>query len=514
MNMLDRFIATLSPQMAVKRLEAQDILSRKYAAAKQSPQTGFLPQTTSTQNREISESWRPMVSRTSQLVRDYPPFSAGINCYEAFLVGGGMRFQSAALGADGTPDEKIIRRIEDAWNAHAESIHFDQGRRNTFYDMQGLAARQQLETGDFIFRKAFHQGRPRSGQKSNFCLGALDPVQLCEAAAKDSDHRVIAGVEIKQATAEATRYHFALNSDEYFGFQSSEIATYDAQQIIHGYHMLRPNQVRGVTPFASSILLAYHLQDYVHAEITAQKANSKFLAFVTAGHGARGNGAGSFNNASYNEVFKKYGDALEYASLQFLEPNESVEFNNTTRSSQGLQDFTSLILRMTAAATGLPVEILSGDYRDLNYTTIRAARNDFKQALKPKWRRFNTQFNRPAFDEWLRLEWASGRINLPGYEKDPARYHRGLFVPEGIEQVDPVKETGALLDAVHGGLMSMQEAIMARGKDPERLLEDAKIWHQKLKENGLEHLWFNKGGGMFPLLDMLTDEEMDSAEVE
>lgn len=496
MNVLDSLFKYVAPSAYLGRMEARDIIARKYAGAKQSPQTGILPQYAQTQNTELRESWQPLVSRTAQLVRDYPIFASAINNYESFVVGGGLRYQAAVTGEDGKPDVKINKMIEASWTRYAESKFFDYGERLTFYDAQGLAVRQQMETGDFLFRKVMRSGRlNKRKMSSRLSFSAIDAVTLVDGAPSAGNH-MIAGIEVDTMSGAARKYHVSQSPDEFFT-GASDIIAYDARSIIHGYKTLRPGQVRGVTPFASAILLAYHMQDYVHAEITAQKANAKFLAFVTATPGQRG----SANNVTYKDTFKKYTDALEYASMQFLEPGETVTMNNTTRSSQGLQDFSGMINRMTAAAVTLPVEVLSQDYRDLNYTTLRAARNDFKQNLKPVWRRFISQFCRPVFDEWLKVEFLSGNIDLPGYAKDPQRYHRGFFVPEGIEQVDPVKETAALSLAVRNGFMSPQEAIMSRGKDPDRVIEEIEQFKNVLEEKGLEFIWYNSGGGMFPLLE-------------
>ncbi len=495
-NILDSIYKYLAPGAYLDRMDARSVISRKYAGAKQSPQTGVLPQVAQAQNTETRESWQPLVARTAQLVRDYPVFASAINNYEAFVIGGGLRYQAAVTGEDDKPDKTINNLIEARWNRYAESKFFDYGERLTFYDAQGLAVRQQMETGDSLSRKVMRSGRlNKRKMSSRLCFSAIDPISLVDGTPSGNNH-MIAGVEVDAMSGAARRYHVSMGSDEFFT-GAKDVISYDARSIVHCYKALRPGQVRGVTPFASAILLAYHMQDYMHAEITSQKANAKFLAFVTATPGRRG----SANNVKYDSHFKRYSDALEYASMQFLEPGESVTMNNTTRSSQSLQDFSAMINRMTASVLPLPVEVLSQDYRDLNYTTLRAARNDFKQNLKPVWRRFISQFCRPVFDEWLRVEVLSGNIDLPGYAKDPQRYHRGFFVPEGIEQVDPVKETAALALAVRNGFMSPQEAIMSGGKDPDRVLEQLELWKEELEARGLEFIWYNSGGGMFPLLE-------------
>lgn len=510
MNWLDKVIAGVSPEAALKREQARMML-RKYAGAKQSPQTGYLTQTPTTQNTELTQSWSALTARTAQLVRDYPPFASAVSHMEDFVIGSGIRFQSAVTFANGKADKKTQKLIEDAWNRFAESTMFDAGGRMSFYDFQCLNARQQMEAGEFMSRKHMRQGKLPRGAKSRFSVAALDPTQMTDGEMRSNDRSVcIAGVQVNKNTLSAEKYFFK-KGDEQNYYQTS-LESYNADEIFHGFHVLRPNQVRGVTPFASAIILAFHLQDYIQAEITAQKANSKFLAFVTASGGQYG----TFNNATYHETFNKYSEALEYCTIKFLEPGEQVNINNTQRSGQGVQDFTKLILQMTAATVKCPYEVLSQDYSGMNYTTIRAKRNDFLQGLKGEWRRMITQFCRPVFDEWLKIEVLEGRLQLKGYDQDPERFHRGFFIPQGIEQVDPVKETQALSLKVRNGFMSPQQAIIQMGNDPERVMEEIAEYKDNLEKTGLEALWFVNGGG-FPLIDNpdqdMTNDINDSSDI-
>lgn len=509
MNFLDKIIAGISPEAALKREQAR-IQLRKYAGAKQSPQTGYLTQTPTTQNKELTESWSNLTARTAQLVRDCSPFAAAVSHKEDFVIGSGIRFQSAVTLANGKPDKKTQRLIEDAWNRFAESTMFDAGGRMSFYDFQGLNARQDMEAGEFMSRKHMRVGRMPRGANTRFSIAALDPTQMIDGVTTTPENSsCIAGVQVNKNTLSAEKYFFKKGDETNYYQTSTE--SYNADEIFHGFHVLRPNQVRGVTPFASAIILAYHMQDYIQAEITAQKANSKFLAFVTASGGAHG----TFNNATYNETFKKYSEALEYCTIKFLEPGEQVNINNTQRSGQGVQDFTKLILQLTAAAVKCPYEVLSQDYSGMNYTTIRAKRNDFLQGLKGEWRRHITAFCKPVFDEWLRIQVLEGNLKLKGYDQNPEKYHKGFFIPQGIEQVDPVKETQALSLKVRNGFMSQQQAIIQQGGDPERVMEEMIEFKEQLQQNGLEHIWFVNGGG-FPLIDnsesnMVNDENDSSS---
>jgi capsid protein len=80
----------------------------------------------------------------------------------------------------------------------------------------------------------------------------------------------------------------------------------------------------------------------------------------------------------------------------------------------------------------------------------------------------------------------SGKLDLPGYFSNPSRYTKMEWQPPGMESIDPLRETKAWIDASKSNLRSPQEAIRARGRDPEDVLREIQEFRAWEKEMGIE----------------------------
>jgi lambda family phage portal protein len=458
-----------------------DYRERKYAAAKSSPTTGIPWQGSTTQNDEFDTSWDTVVQRTSGLIRDFPVFSGAVNNREAFVVGRGIRPQVVVEGTDGKIDKETSQKIEEAFMKWADSPELaSTNGRLTFWEMQALSERQECEFGEFLFVENIDR-------KQKYSLAPIEPTTLSDPGlfevTKTNNGNVLwRGIEYNPTSQKIKAYHFTDPVDANdFNWKTIRI---NSERVIHSFKTLRPGQLRGMSDFASAILSAYALRDYETAEMDAQKMSSKWMAFVTAP--PSGNFSQNFTgNIQENELYGRYLEAIDNATIQYLKSGESVTMNTMQRSSGAFADFNEIVIRRLSASSGLPYELLSQDYSGLNFTTLRAVRNDFKQALRPRWERKISHLCQRVFKKWLRIEVLSGRISLPGYFENPERYEKIAWITPALENIDPLKEFQADLLKVRAGAKSMQEVIKEMGGDPEKTLKDQISWKEQLDEADL-----------------------------
>jgi lambda family phage portal protein len=252
------------------------------------------------------------------------------------------------------------------------------------------------------------------------------------------------------------------------------------------------------------------MQDYMQAELTTQQAHSKWIAFVTS----KGTGTGaSWDKAEWNDTRKKWEERLDFATMELLKPGQEVTLNSVQRSPDSVTKFTAQILRMVAASTGLPYEIISKDYQGLNYSVSRQVRNDFKQELKPKWATIIAHLCRPIFERWLDKAVLRGDLKIPDYFERRRDYQRGLWIPPGLEAVDPVKDVQAAKEMIAAGLSDPQSFIMGRGKDPEHVMANLKKWKADLEAGGLSEVWDLQFAAMTaPLVDDNANNSQNNAD--
>jgi capsid protein len=176
-------------------------------------------------------------------------------------------------------------------------------------------------------------------------------------------------------------------------------------------------------------------------------------------------------------------EELENAIIQYLRPGEEVTFAQNPRPGDNFPPFVRLVLCMLAVTAGVPYELLSGNYEDINYSTARTIRNDFSHQLRPVCRRHVLQFAQPVARDVIAEAWLAGRLSLPGFASDPQRYFRSEWQPPGMESLDPQREGKAHAEAVSSLLRSPQEIVRGRGRELEdvyREIADAKALAEEL----------------------------------
>jgi capsid protein len=77
-------------------------------------------------------------------------------------------------------------------------------------------------------------------------------------------------------------------------------------------------------------------------------------------------------------------------------------------------------------------------------------------------------------------------VNLAGYLKDPYVFQRSVWMPPGMESIDPLKESKANTDQVQNLLRSPQEICRSRGRDLEDVLDELKEFKRMCADRGLE----------------------------
>jgi capsid protein len=67
---------------------------------------------------------------------------------------------------------------------------------------------------------------------------------------------------------------------------------------------------------------------------------------------------------------------------------------------------------------------------------------------------------------------ATGKLAAPGYFRDKLNWLRSEWQPPGMESIDPLRETKAMIDQVAARLRSPQEIAKARGRDLEAIYRE------------------------------------------
>ncbi|MBW1712758.1 MAG: phage portal protein [Deltaproteobacteria bacterium] len=469
---LDRAIGLFAPGQEVKRrLHRKAADQLRYAAAKTTRLTGSWLPADQDVNSLIASSSPVIRARVRQLTRDFPYFAAAVNRLVVLHVGQGIPFQSRVRGTGGKLDKTIIDRIEDAFKRWADEA--DVAGKLHLNDMMRLAKRQDLEAGEFLVVKVRDR---RPGRFLPLALQMVEADWLTDIGVNpNKNNKLSQGIEYDPQNGRVAAYHLA--DPEHYG-QTKRIG---ARDVIHGFEVVRPGQLRGVSPFAPAVLLAHDLGDYMDAEIDAAKMAAKWLAFVETANPAGFQGV----RTEISETGKKI-EELENAIIEYLLPGEEVKLSSHKRPGDSFEPFVKLLLRMIAVTVGISYELLSGDYVGINYSNLRGIRNDVIQQTKPGFDRHVRQFCRPVFEAFMDEAVMNNKLDLPGYFRDRERYLRCAWIWPGMESPDPLRESKANIEQVKNGLRSPQEIAAARGRDLEEIYDEIAEAERLAEEKGLK----------------------------
>ena len=472
---VDSVISVFSPSAGIQRQVARHqfnkIRSNLYAAAKITKSTGPWAPVNSSVNLLVAASAPAVRARVRQLVRDFPYFARAVNSLVDYTVGEGIMFQSRIKDAQGKLDNRRIQQTEDVFSFWADQADYT-GKLH-FYEMMRLAKRQDAETGEYILVK---RNDTRSRRYIPYCLQMVEADWLTSMGAVPGvkSNEIDQGVEFEKDTGRVVALHFSDPEN----FLKTERVT--VENVIHGFESLRPGQRRGISPFAPGVLVADDLASLMDSEIDGAKMASKWLALVKSTNPLER----QINGISTGDYGEKI-EELENAIIEYLRPGEDVELTSNPRPGANFTPFVRLILCMFSVTTGIPYEILSGDYQGMNYSTGKMIRNDFKHVLRPLWMRHIRQFCMPVVLPFFESAVLSGKLSFPNFFTNPAPWVRSEWQPPGTESIDPQRESKANADDIALALKSPQEIIKARGRDPEAVVKEIAAFNQLCEDNGV-----------------------------
>lgn len=462
------------------------LTDRQYAAAKSDRLTGEWRPINSGINELLKSSRPAILARTRQLIRDFGYLGRAKRVIVNYRVGDGIILQSRVREElpDGQfrLDQTAIQRIEDCWLRWTEDC--DAGGRMHYHDIERLWAGEDVEAGESIVALRWDT---TNGRYLPLTLQVYEAEWLSDMPATRIQPGAVfdQGVEMDAATLRPIAYHFAVPQG-YGGFEpirdaGARLSRVPADLVLHGFEPIRAGQVRGISPFASAILLADDLQDCVDSTVARFKMASRWLAFIQTESPmdwqrdrARADGQDGRRTVD-----------MQNAILEFLKPGESVNINNADIPGGSFDPFVAFILRTLAVCADVPYELLSGEYGGLNYSTMRVLRSDFNKLRRPGTKRHIRQFSVPCFRAMLYAAHLAGRLDLPGFWENPARYQECIWQEPGQDPLDLLRESRAYVELANNRHWSPQETILARGRNPEDVLDECEEWEAELKRRGL-----------------------------
>ncbi len=379
-----------------------------------------------------------------------------------------------STGIDIEPDTGDARRDEalkgawDRWARHASAC----GRMD-LWDLQRQARRSERVAGEFLWVFVPVEDYAKSGIPLAILAIESDRLSPTPIGSIGAGNSFDNGVEFDKY-GKPVFYHI---SDEIQEITTGSIPApapkkkpgetsgkkYPASEVIHGFDVQRPGQVRGEPGLAPVLNVLRQEYELVEAELTAAKVGAAHSVKITTTNGVLpGEQAGTEGSLPTYD--------FSPGSVNVLQPGENAEVMANPRPSQQISPFRQMLRGDISGATGIPQRYIDRDTSRANYSSMRADMLDTQRILTPQQQRFGRLVAESVYHRILPLLAVSVGVSIPAVGTiERILFERCKIMPDGWAYVDPQKDVAAAKAAVDSGLTTLQEEIQSRGRDPRQV---------------------------------------------
>lgn len=453
-------------------------------------------------NSELYGSLSTLRNRSRDLIRNNDYARGMIRNIVDNVVFTGIGFQAQVKDVrDKTKNNDAINnRIEAAWKEWCQPEHCDVSGVNSFAEIQQLAMRSFLESGEVFIRKV-GMGTTSVPLK----LEVIESDRVAEDYNSTSNgNQIMMGVELNTWLKPIAYWFYDYHPGDYLhggtgarGMGNSRgLTRIGADEIIHLFIRERPGQVRGVPILYSTIQRLRNLGEYEKSELVAARAAASIMGLVTTPD------VDLLGEPTSEGGQLPPDENLSPGMMRYLAPGESFEGFTPNRPNNAFATFFESQLRGSGAGVGVSYENVSNDFSKSNYSSSRLSLLQTRDRWKVLQIWFISTFLRKVYCSWLDTAVLSGVLNFPDYELRPQRYREIRWTPRGWSWVDPHKEINATIVAIKAGLTTLTEEVAKQGGDFEENIKILARERAILEQYGIKLDLEN-----YPLVEEVTEVE-------
>lgn len=447
-----------------------------------------------------------MASRLHDLGRNDGWASAAIQRRVDAIIGSGWRLSAKPnarlLGIDAEAASDLAIEIESAWRDYSEDFECcDAGQRLTVGGLLALAFRHRIQDGEAL---SISYWLDRGG---DWCTAQMivDPDRLSNPRMYVDMKSRRGGVELGDYGEPLAYWIRSAHPGDLgvIGAYPWKWDRFDRKlpngrwQVVHAYEPKRAGQVRGDPPLAPVIKKLKMLGRYDEAELQAAVLNAVLAAFIRSpnDHDQIAEALTGGDNMSQlqeqrADFYNNRGITVPGASLNFLFPEDEIQFTNPNHPNSNFEQFFRAGLRNVAAAADISYEQLSGDYSQVNYSSLRGAFLEIWRGFSARKDSFAAMHMRPHYENWLEEAIARGRVKLPRgapeFRAARGAYCAARWIGPGRGWVDPMKEAQAAIARLNAGITTYERECAEQGMDHIELFDQRARERKEMIERGLD----------------------------
>jgi lambda family phage portal protein len=487
MNLLESVIAAISPNAAVKRMAARQVLSQ-YEAAKPSKQRKFRTENASA-NTVVGMSAKQIRNQVRYLEKNHDIVRGALRTMVNNIVGPngiGVEPQPRKRGTNEIHEE-YAKALRDGWRDWQKKPEVTWQFR--WPAVQRMAAKTWIRDGEMFAQTIIGPVQFLDhGTAVPFSLELIEPdmVPLDYDEFNTSSGNI---ASIRQGIARNTWGrsigYYVLKADPLESGLSSlktNMKYVPAERMLHIASVDRISQLRGVSDFASVITRLEDIKDYEESERVAAKIAAMLTAYVKRGtpemYDADNAERDSEGNIIPSQISLSPGTIVDSLAI-----GEEIGLIDSKRPNPNVVTFRQGQLRAAAAGIGAGYSSISRDYNG-TYSSQR-------QELVEQWIHyacmtddFVGQFVQPTWERFVLAAKLSGAIKMP-HDVEPGTEDDALFVGQSMPWIDPVKEAAGWLNLVQAGFASEVEVMRKRGVNPRDVLEQIDTFRKESQAKNL-----------------------------
>lgn len=473
-------------------------------------------------DNELTGNRQIMVARARDLARN-----------DGWAAGAVIRLVDNAIGASFRPVSKphhralarytgnsafdavwaseYARAVDSAWSDWANDEtgkYCDVERSKWMALMLGVAFRHLMIENDCVAVNEWREDRVGLGRaRYATCVRLVDPDRLSNPNYSMDLEHMRGGVEL-DADGAAAAYHFTkAHPTEWYSGGKSVIwerlpreTDWGRPIVVHYFEPTRAGQHRGgdgvFTPVIQRLKMLFKMDT---AELDGAILNAIYAAVAESPFDhelmAEALGEGDAEKVlAYQDGRAAYHDERRLmiggSKVLNLYPGEKMQFLKSERPNANFAPFEKAVLRNVAMAIGGGASQVSGDYSDVNFSSLRAELNEVRKTTVRRAHNFGAGFASPIRSAWLEEAMDVDDLPLPNGAPDflecRAAYGRCKWMIPGRGWVDPVAEKQGAVLGMDAGLSTLEhEASEHSGEEWEDVLDQRQVEVQGFKDRGL-----------------------------
>lgn len=485
MNLLDRAIAVVSPERAVRRVAARTALEfansgyGNYGAnLSKKSMRGWMYHGGSPKE-DIEDNLNVLRQRSRDAYMGIPTASAALKTMRTNVVAGGL-MPSPQIDADylrltNEQAEALQAQILREFALWADTPVCDADRVDNFYKLQQLAFLSYLMNGDAF---ALLPMKEQPGQPYSLRVRVIEADRVCSPDSYDrlvpcevKGHRVHSIVQGVETDADGmviaywicNQHPLSSLSNQAGALEWTRVEAYGSSgrpNVLHVMNRERAGQRRGVPILAPVLEALKQLGRYTEAEITAAVISAMFTVFIQSATVQNGKPIGEALPPEQLIDAQDQGTIeLGNGAIVALNPGETVEFAKPEHPNSGYDAFFNAMVKEIGAALEIPPEVLEKQFTQ-NFSSARGSLNEFWRTCGMQRDWFSDDFCQPVYEAWLAEAVARGRIKAPGFFGDPAirkAYADCKWNGPSRTALNPSQEVEAAIKRVDAGFSTAEE---------------------------------------------------------